>query len=158
MKPEIIRLSKEQKDEAERIIFESKRSNGYDDETMQMFADVLKISDTLLENGCVYGIIFNSVLAGTLSYYIARPGLRKIILEDLFIDPKHQRNGLGKFALEYIEHEAIKKGITRIELVADPSAKVFYGTNGYYQSGKKDLIITGRTLPVMRKDIKALLF
>ena len=66
---------------------------------------------------CVVGEVSGVVVAFALffpnfSTFLAKPGL---YLEDLYIQPAHRGNGLGKALLKYLASAAVERGCGRFE-------------------------------------------
>ncbi len=71
-------------------------------------------------------------------------------LELLYVHPDHMGAGIGRKLFNWATHHAKSLGVTRLIIVADPHARIFYehmGTTqtGTYPSGS----IPGRMLPKM---------
>jgi GNAT superfamily N-acetyltransferase len=66
---------------------------------------------------CIVGEVQGEVVAFALCFtnfstFLAKPGL---YLEDLYIQPAHRGNGLGKALLEYLARLAVERGCGRFE-------------------------------------------
>lgn len=55
----------------------------------------------------------------------------QVLIGEFYIDPKHQRQGIGSQMLQKMEANILKHGIHRIYLGADPKAEGFYLKNNY---------------------------
>jgi GNAT superfamily N-acetyltransferase len=57
-------------------------------------------------------------------------------LDDLFVDPDHQRHGVGRVLIEDIVAGARADGMTRVEVTANPDAEAFYEKAGFVATGE----------------------
>jgi GNAT superfamily N-acetyltransferase len=57
-------------------------------------------------------IVAYAIFFTTFSTFLARPG---IFLEDLYVQPAHRRQGLGKALLQHLAHLALQRGCARLE-------------------------------------------
>lgn len=73
----------------------------------------------------------------------------------LYIIPEARFRGIGKAMLFALEDEALKRGLTRIELSSTKTAHDFYRRNGYSDTGKEESAF-GLTAQLMAKDITAI--
>jgi GNAT superfamily N-acetyltransferase len=57
-------------------------------------------------------------------------------LDGLFVEPDRMRTGIGRQLVEDLKRIARKRGVTRIEVVANPQAVAFYESVGFITTGE----------------------
>ena len=57
-------------------------------------------------------------------------------LDDLFVDPDIQRQGIGRVLIEDIAAGARAGGLARVEVTANPDAEPFYAKTGFVAVGE----------------------
>lgn len=138
-----------------KLIFRSKRSNGYDDAFMQACRAELRVSkaDILADEywlACIERQVgaqrVESVLCGCVCLTTGAKNVAEV--SAFFIDPGYQRQGLGRLLWNKLLERAEALGITRIVLDSDPNAVAFYQALGFQVVGNKPSgSIAGRLLP-----------
>ncbi len=75
-------------------------------------------------------------------------------LEDLWVEPTHQRRGVGRRLFEAATATAARLGRTRLEWESDPHAEPFYVALGARRIALIPSTLAGeRLIPVMRVDL-----
>lgn len=149
--PEGVRIRAAAADEADALtdlILRSKRSNGYDDAFMDACRDELTVTpEALMERP--HWIAEDGVLLGCACLDVGeRPGAAEV--RTFFIDPRHQRKGVGRRLWRKIRDEARARGVEVLHLDADPFATPFYEKLGFRVVGETPSgSIPGRALPRM---------
>lgn len=147
----IRRARPEEAAELTRLIWLSKKSNGYDDAFMARCADELSVSaEDITENliwvaeqggllGCVTLKVEGADGAGEISSF--------------FIHPDSKRQGVGKALWHTVKEAAENAGVTQLTLDSDPAAVPFYEAIGFRVIGQTPSgSIPGRVLPKMAFD------
>jgi N-acetylglutamate synthase-like GNAT family acetyltransferase len=131
------------------VAMRSKAHWGYDAEFMRnVRADLEVIPEKFMPGFQVY-VLENE--AGIMGFYSLRPAdAEAIILEDLFIEPKHIGCGYGKLLWEHSLAVARSLGYRKLTLVSDPYAESFYAHLGAVRIGEAESnALAGRMLPLM---------
>jgi len=71
-------------------------------------------------------------------------------LEDLFVDPDSMRSGVGTALMRDAKAVARSRGITRIEVTANPHARAFYESVGFVAVG----VVQTRFAPADRMQLQ----
>ena len=69
-----------------------------------------------------------------------------------YLVPEARFLGIGKAMLTALEGEALRRGLSSIDLRSTKTAAAFYKRNGYIETGKDEAMF-GLTTRGMRKDI-----
>lgn len=75
-------------------------------------------------------------------------------LEDMFVEPSHWRQGIGRELMRAAEREALAWGATRLRVVGNPNALAFYTALGFAQVGERKTEL-GPVAPLLAKPITA---
>jgi GNAT superfamily N-acetyltransferase len=78
--------------------------------------------------GAVIGMVTGQLLVST-----AQGGL-SVLVEDMVVDARHRGHGVGRALLAAVEHWAVDRGATRLQLLADREnapALAFYARAGW---------------------------
>jgi len=133
----------------------AKASHGYDDETMRAFAPALAVTSESIERNWVLVAERDGIPLG-FAHVERRDDPAIAWLEDLFVDPDSQRQGIGRLLWEAAFNHARTTGATEIRLDADPYATTFYERLGAVVVGAiPSTFIPGRTTPLMRYGLEA---
>jgi GNAT superfamily N-acetyltransferase len=62
------------------------------------------------------------------------PATQAAKIRAFFVDPGHARRGVGSLLLEHCEREALRRGFTRVELMATLPGVKLYAARGYVGS------------------------
>ena len=130
----------------------SKQSHGYSDEFMARFMSVgdMVITPESISRNPVMVAEIDSRVAG-FAHLKPLDQTDAVCLEDLFIEPDAQGQGVGRVLFEWALSTAAERGYDWLEWESDPNAAGFYEKMGGKQIGKsKSTIIEGRTLPMYR--------
>jgi GNAT superfamily N-acetyltransferase len=133
----------------------SKAHWGYDAEFMAAVRFDLEIIPEKFMPGFHVYVLEND--AGIIGFYSLRPGdADAVILEDLFIEPKHIGCGYGKLLWEHALAVARSLGFRKLTLISDPYAESFYAHLGAVRIGETESnALAGRMLPVMEYILKS---
>jgi ribosomal protein S18 acetylase RimI-like enzyme len=92
----------------------------------------------LIEEGVVWVLTQDSVIVGIL-VLLDRPD--HLLLENVAVDPEHQRGGYGKVLLAFAEREARERGYDLIRLYTNELMTenvTFYRSLGYYETHRDE--------------------
>jgi N-acetylglutamate synthase-like GNAT family acetyltransferase len=131
------------------VAMRSKAHWGYDAAFMaNVRADLEVIPEKFMLGFHVY-VLEND--AGIVGFYSLRPGdADAVILEDLFIEPKHIGSGYGKLLWEHSLWVMQSLGYRRLTLISEPYAESFYAHLGAVRIGETESnALAGRMLPLM---------
>jgi N-acetylglutamate synthase-like GNAT family acetyltransferase len=136
------------------VAMRSKAHWGYDAEFMaNVRADLEVIPEKFMPGFHVY-VLEND--AGIIGFYSLRLGdAEAVILEDLFIEPKHIGHGYGKQLWDHSLVVAQSLGYRKLTLISDPYAEGFYAYLGAIRIGETESnALAGRMLPLMEYTFK----
>jgi GNAT superfamily N-acetyltransferase len=131
------------------LAMRSKAHWGYDSEFMaNVRADLEVIPEKFLPGFHVYVLEMDKEMIG---FYSLRPeDSETVVLEDLFIEPKHIGRGFGKYLWDHSLMIAQSLGFRRVTLISDPYAEPFYAKQGAVRIGEiESNALAGRMLPLM---------
>jgi len=66
----------------------------------------------------------------------------------IFVEPKHQGEGIGRKLVQRMEEKASKEGLDQIETLASLEAIDFYKKNGYKVTEEKKQDIEGKDIGI----------
>ena len=126
----------------------SKRSNGYDDAFMAACRKELTVTgDQLMERE--YWVAEAGAVCGC-ACLLWDPKDRSGEVHAFFIEPSHQRKGVGRLLWQRLLERAKEEELSRPYLDADPTAVPFYEALGFEVIGEEPSVsIPGRNLPRM---------
>lgn len=131
----------------------SKRSNGYDDVFMAACQEELTVTPEKMTAG-EYWLAEDDGLLGCVCL-LADVAVSSGEVHAFFVDPIHQRRGVGRLLWQCLVEQAKIKGLTRLHLDADPEAVPFYQAMGFSIAGQTPSgSVPGRTLPKMEIVLK----
>jgi N-acetylglutamate synthase-like GNAT family acetyltransferase len=136
------------------LAMRSKAYWGYDSEFMaNVRADLEVIPEKFQPGFHVYVLEVDKEMIG---FYSLRPeDSETVILEDLFIEPKHIGRGFGKHLWGHSLMIAQSLGFRRVTLISDPYAEPFYAKQGAIRIGEiESNALAGRMLPLMECVLK----
>lgn len=127
------------------LAYASKQSNGYDDAFMAACVDELRVTPDQI--AATHFLLAEDTSGPPLGCACLTP---KGEISSFYIDPHHQRRGIGRLLWGGIMDAAKAQNLTRLTLDADPAAVPFYSAMGFevvaeVPSGS----IPGRLLPQM---------
>lgn len=126
----------------------SKQSNGYDDAFMEACRDELTVREEDFRT-TDYWVAVEDGICGMVGLMPDADGKAAEICA-LFIDPDHQRKGIGQMLWDLVVKDAKARGLASLYLYADPGAIAFYEAQGLETIGQEPSgSIPGRTLPHM---------
>lgn len=134
------------------LAIRAKQSNGYDDAFIAACVDELTITSADIQTG-EYWVAESDALCGFVCLSAGRE-YRVGEVDDLFVEPDQQRQGVGKQLWLKTLEWAVGNGFHRIQLDADPNAVPFYAAMGFTIIGESPSgSIKGRFLPRMERMI-----
>ncbi|MFK7835204.1 MAG: GNAT family N-acetyltransferase [Sulfitobacter sp.] len=137
------------------LIFASKQSNGYDDAFMALCVDELRVTAQDIRDQMIW-VAADETLLGCVTLDPAQ-GVGTGAISSFFIDPAHQRKGVGRTLWARVLQEAQALHLTKLTLDADPEAVSFYEAMGFAVTGQRPSgSIAGRMLPLMELDLRNL--
>lgn len=128
------------------LAFRSKAHWGYDDEFMEACRPSLAIRATCVQPTFVASV--DGVIAGFYQLDGSEVGA-------FFVDPPHIGRGVGRALWEHLIGEARSRGLSSVEILADPNAEGFYLTMGAERVGDapSDVFGPDRMLPLLRATV-----
>jgi GNAT superfamily N-acetyltransferase len=127
------------------LCMRAKASWGYDARFMAACAPVLHVDPDRVREGLV---MVASVEERALG--VAQLGLDDELaeVELLFVEPAHQRAGVGRLLMGWLVARAREAGAQRLGILADPGARAFYEAQGArYVRDEPSEIFARRSLP-----------
>jgi GNAT superfamily N-acetyltransferase len=128
------------------IAIHSKRTWGYPEEWIELWADDLTISRDYVEQCPVFAAFADDEIVGWCSLDVV-DGM--CWLDHLWVLQRFLRQGIGTRLVETALHEAARRGASLVRTVADPNAQGFYEHMGFGKIGEKPSQPAGRVLPVL---------
>ena len=104
-------------------------------EQLEAHPDAIDLPREQLERGEVLVAELDGLMAG-FAAIIADEG--KAELDGLFVEPDLWRQGIGAALVEAAVHEARRKGLTLVTVVANPAARRFYERCGFAVEGETE--------------------
>ena len=132
----------------------SKRAWGYPDEWMATFSKRLVVDDARIASARVRVAVDDDDVA--LGFSVATLERDEAHLDDLWISPTAQRQGIGRLLLDDVLAWARSYGATVVTWQSDPHADAFYLKVGARQTGTKPAPMPGapdRTLALFRVEL-----
>ncbi|HZQ06574.1 MAG TPA: GNAT family N-acetyltransferase [Anaerolineae bacterium] len=142
---EIVRATPDDAETLTRICVAAKAYWGYPSEWMERWAPTLRITPEFIEFEQVYVARINDEAVGFYGLICTPP---TFILEHLWIEPSHIRQGIGEQLFYHAVNLANEMGAQRIELEAEPNAVGFYEKMGMRRVRDK-IGDFERVLPIM---------
>jgi GNAT superfamily N-acetyltransferase len=105
---------------------------------LEQYRDVLEANPdaiTLPEAQVARGDVLVAEIDGRLAGFAALNGGE---LDGLFVEPDLWRQGIGTALIEAAVHEARRRGLSLVTVIAEPSAKAFYENCGFRVEGEAD--------------------
>ena len=146
---EIVRATPEDAETLTRIAVAAKAYWGYPPEWMERWATLLTITPDSIRVNHVYVARHAREIIGFYSLIARKPAF---LLDDLWIEPSHIRQGIGQQLFQHAVRLAQALGAQQLELEAEPHAVGFYEKMGahYVRDTVSDF---GRILPIMGIDV-----
>lgn len=134
------------------LLVRAKAPHGYDAETMAAFAPALILTETHIARDWVQVACGDPDDAPLGFAHVERRDDPAVAwLEDLFVDPDAQGQGIGTLLWAAVLAHARATGVTELRFDADPHAEAFYARLGATTIGNTpSTLIPGRTTPLMR--------
>jgi GNAT superfamily N-acetyltransferase len=130
---------------------QSKRYWNYPDELMQLWKDELTIDANYIGENSVVKVFDDKEFIGFFSLVEIETGVE---IDHFWLVPNSIRKGYGKVIFAYIREHVKKINKTRIELTADPNAKIFYEKMGGKLIRSFESKVKGRYLDVYEFQIE----
>lgn len=112
--------------------------------------DYTKLKESLLNSFSYVAINANNTIVGFSDFIIDKKSkLPKIVR--LYVDPTHQKLGVGKQLLLVIENKVKELNYSKIRLESSKAAQKFYQKMGYIKIGEKEVF--GEIEWVMEKEL-----
>ena len=126
----------------------AKRSNGHDDAFMEACRAELTVTTSRMEEGEYWVAEDAGSVCGCACLKPAESGSGEV--HAFFIDPDHQRQGIGRLLWHKLVERARARSMTILRLDSDPAAVPFYRSMGFVEIGEAPSgSIEGRMLPRM---------
>lgn len=130
------------------ITKKSKAFWGYSNEQIQLWNDVLTITEEYIETNFTYKFFHENRIIGYYSYFNIETTIIK--LDNLFLLPEYIGKGFGKHLMQdFLNRIKENREIKKVLLDADPNAEKFYQKFGFTTIGQLETSIKNRFLPVM---------
>jgi GNAT superfamily N-acetyltransferase len=152
VRPILRRARPDEADALQALCRRAKQSHGYDDAFMELvFAeDALGITPDAIARDPFMVAEIDGRVAG-FAHLLAGDQPDAITLEDLFIEPDAQGQGIGRILFEWARSEAGQRGYAWLEWESDPNAARFYEKVGGEQIGESEsTLVSGRMIPKFR--------
>ena len=134
------------------LCLRSKQSQGYDDAFMAACADELTVTPKQIAEDILF-LAETPALAGCAALRQTNDPTTAEV-KTFFIDPDHQKQGVGRILWAHLLDAAKSCGTTRLVLDADPGAEGFYKKLGFETIGRAPSgAIPGRFLPHMTRAV-----
>jgi GNAT superfamily N-acetyltransferase len=130
---------------------QSKRYWNYPDELMQLWKDDLTIDANYIWGNSVVKVFDDNEFIGFFSLVEIEAGIE---IDHFWLVPNNIRKGYGKVIFAYIKEYVKKMNKTRVELTADPNAKIFYEKMGGVRIRSFESKVKGRSLDVYEFQIE----
>jgi N-acetylglutamate synthase-like GNAT family acetyltransferase len=108
-------------------------ANAGDREALLAQPDAIQLPSEQIAGGRVFVAECEGVIVGFAAIEPREDG--EIELDGLFVEPRMQRLGVGRFLIEYCAEVAHKQGSTAIHVVGNPHAAEFYSACGFEEIG-----------------------
>ena len=132
------------------ILHRGKASWGYPDDKMAEFREHWRISEEKIASMTVLVAERDDVPCAFLS--VGPRDEQTLLVDDLFVDPSAQGQGIGSLLLLRAEDIARSQRLSKLYLESDVHAEAFYLSKGFQvASHKPSEMIPGRQLPLMEK-------
>lgn len=112
--------------------------------------DYTKLKESLLNSFSYVAVNTNNIIVGFSDFVIDKKSKLPNILR-LYVDPTHQKLGVGKQLLLVIENKVKELKYSKIRLESSKAAQNFYQKMGYRKIGEKEVF--GEIEWVMEKEL-----
>ncbi|WP_206485657.1 GNAT family N-acetyltransferase [Thalassotalea sp. G2M2-11] len=136
------------------LVRRAKAHWGYPQEWMEEWKEELTISPSYIASNIVVVLESDKKIVGFFGLEL-KDGFA--YLGHLWIEPSHIGTGLGKLLFAKVCKEALNRGYSTMELVADPNAEGFYRRYGATKIDEVhgSILGTPRVLPRLRLNLKS---
>jgi len=107
----------------------SSLSNAGDRANLLAHPEVLELSDVAVRQSRTRVAIDTD--GRVVGFATALPVGDIVEVEDLFVDPEWMRRGIGRALMADLTARAVRHGVGRVEVTANPHAMAFYGQMGF---------------------------
>ncbi len=131
------------------VILRSKQANGYGEAFMALCVEELSVTPERLKQR-QYWVADEAGEVCGVTCLVTDKQTGSGEIHSFFVDPNHQRKGIGRLLWNTILARAKQQNLTRLHLDSDPAAVEFYQTLGFKIIGETPSgSIPGRVLPLM---------
>ncbi len=135
------------------LAFRSKAAWGYDHAFMEGCRAELTITTDQIRARPVYVWTETSRVLG---FYALRPEGELVEVDHFYVAPEALRRGIGRALWQHLRQEALRLGVSRVGVSADPNADGFYQRFGFSRMGMRPSgSISGRQLPYLELALDA---
>lgn len=134
------------------ITKQSKAYWGYSAEQLEIWSELLTITETYIETNSVYKLVIDGMIIGYYAFFYEDTS--NVRLDNLFILPEYIGKGYGQLLLEDFITKVNASKATKMILHADPNAENFYARFGFIKTGQLKTLIPDRFLPIMELNIQ----
>lgn len=103
----------------------------YSPEAIEFFKNYHNRENILKDAACGYTIV--AVASGQM---LGTGTLLGTNVRRVYIDPEHQRQGIGKLIYEELERKATSEGLEKLDLSASPKSRSFWAAMGFIFAGE----------------------
>jgi N-acetylglutamate synthase-like GNAT family acetyltransferase len=152
MNMEIRLATPDEADKLTSIANAAKRHWNYPEKWIEQWRAALTIAPDFIADNEVYVAVVDGELAGCCALVVS-DSLAE--LEHMWIDPQRMGSGVGRALFEHTTQRAKQRGLTELELSADPHAEGFYERMGARRIGEIQADMEGqaRVLPRMKVEL-----
>ncbi|WP_153768303.1 GNAT family N-acetyltransferase [Labrenzia sp. CE80] len=138
------------------LCLRAKASLGYDDDFIEACRDALTVRDSwILDDTFWVAEAIDGEIAGCIRLVVNK-GEREGEVATCFIDPGHQRKGLGKLLFAELHRTAQDLALGGLKLESEPLSQSFYEHLGFRKTGEvPSEAIAGRNLPLMQLNLSS---
>jgi GNAT superfamily N-acetyltransferase len=152
MNTSIRRARRADADELSRIARAAKRHWGYPASLLRLWQRDLTVTPGFIDRHPVYYAAHRGKVVGF--YAISGTG-RIRELEHMWVHPRRIGAGVGRALFAHLVRRLQTMRVTRLDVASDPHAEGFYRRMGARRFGKVPSRPEGRTLPLLRVDLRA---
>lgn len=152
MSIEIRRATPDDADTLTTLAHAAKRHWNYPEKWIEIWRPDLTITPDFVRDNEVFLALVDGAAAGCCALVVTEDLAE---LEHMWIDPARMGAGLGRTLFEHTTQRARERGLSELELSADPNAEGFYKRMGAVRIGEIPADIEGqkRSLPRMKIDV-----
>lgn len=133
------------------ITKKSKSYWGYSEEQIEIWSELLTITESYIETNAVYKLVVNKTTIGYYSYF--HENEKTIRLDNLFVLPECIGKGFGQILMDDFLGRLHSLEINKVMLHSEPNAESFYTKFGFVKVGAIETSIKDRFLPIMKLNL-----